>query len=228
MFSLRLPHVFHRPRLAVLLALIAIIASIALRDVTARLSLTGVAHTVVVVLATTIPLLAAGILIPMFTTSVGLARAVGLGRPWLRDLGIGLCAGLLVRAVTEIVAPTTGTAYDPFGRGLVPAIALSLLFAVFVSPLVEELLFRGVLQRALADGMRASGAVVATGISIAITTGVFALAHVTTTEVQIGLLVSTIAVGVVCGLLTAMTGRLAAAIAAHTVHNVIGVALLLW
>lgn len=225
---MRVPGVFERPWLAVVLALIGVGASVVLRDLSAVTSLDGMAQTILITLATSLPLLAAGIVIPVFAASVGFAAAVGLTRLRLQDVGIGVCAGLVVRALTELVSPTTGSAFNPLGGGIAPAVLLSLVVAVAVSPFVEELLFRGVLQRALADGMHASGAAVATAVSIAMTTGVFVLAHVATSQVQTGLLVSTIAVGLVCGSLTAMTGRLAAAITAHVVHNLIGVALLLW
>jgi len=227
-FSVRLPEVFHRPVLAVILALISIGVSVLLRELAIALPLTGIAQTSTVALATTLPLLAAGILIPRVTTSAGFATAVGLTRLRRGDIGIGVCAGLIVRAVTEVLAPTTGTVRNSLGGAIAPAILLSLIVAVAISPFVEELLFRGVLQRALSDRLRSSGIVVATGVSIAITTAVFVLAHVTTGQMQTGLLVSTIAVGVVCGLLTALSGRLTAAITAHTVHNLIGAALLLW
>ena len=45
--------------------------------------------------------------------------------------------------------------------------------------------------------------------------------------VPIGLLVGTLAVGVGCGILTLVTGRLGAAIIAHVTYNAIGVGLLL-
>lgn len=224
---MRLPGVFDRAWLAAVLALTGVGLSVLLRDITATLTVPGVAGAALVALATTIPLLAAAILIPLFTASVGFARAVGLVRPRLADLGIGICAGVVVRAITEMVAPTTDTLRNPLAGGIAPAIVLSLLVAVAVSPFVEEVLFRGVLQRALADGMRASGAAIASGVAIAMATAVFVLAHITTGQVQVGLLISTIAVGVVCGLLAARTGRLTASITAHTVHNVIGVILLI-
>lgn len=225
---MRLPGAFNRPWLAVVLALIGVGASVVLRDLSALAPLDGVVQTILIALATCLPLLAAGILIPVFASSVGFAAAVGLTRLRLQDVGVGVCAGLVVRAFTEIVSPTTGSASNPLGGGIAPAVLLSLVVAVAVSPFVEELLFRGVLQRALSDGMQASGAAVATAVSIAMTTAVFVLAHVVTSQMQTGLLVSTIAMGLVCGSLTAMTGRLGAAITAHTVHNLIGVALLLW
>ncbi len=223
-----LPEVFGRPWLAVVLALIGVGVSMVLRDIAAAFPVTGVERVVMVTLATTVPILAVAVCAPVLTTSTGFRRATGLTRPRLRDLGMGVCAGLVVRAITELVSPTMGTAIDSLGRGIVPAMALSLLVAVAVSPFIEELLFRGVLQRALADGLHASGAAVAAGVSVAMSTAVFVLSHLTTGVMNAGLLVSTISVSVVCGLLVAMTGRLAGAIIAHAVHNAIGVALLLW
>lgn len=224
---MRLPDVFRRPWLAVVIALVGVVVSVVLRDLASALALADLAHAGLVALAGTVPLLAAAIVVSLVATSSRFAGAIGLSSVRLSDLGVGICAGLVMRALVEIVAPTTGSVTNPLGGGVALATVLSLLIAVAVSPVVEEILFRGVLQRALADGMRASGAAVATAVSIALTTSAFALAHVTTAQVQIGLLVSTVIVGLVCGLLTAMTGRLTAAITAHVVHNLIGAILLL-
>jgi hypothetical protein len=46
--------------------------------------------------------------------------------------------------------------------------------------------------------------------------------------VPVGLLVGTVAVGLGCGVLTLLTGRLAGALIAHVAFNAIGVALLIW
>lgn len=208
--------------------LIGVVVSVVLRDLASELPLPGIAYAGLVALAGTLPLLGAAIVVPLVATSSRFAGAVGLSPFRLGDVSIGICAGLATRAFAEIVSPTTGSVANPLDGGIALATLLSLLIAVAVSPFVEEILFRGVLQRALADGMRASGSTVAIAVSIAITTSVFALAHVTTAQVQIGLLLSTVTVGLMCGILTAMTGRLTAAIAAHLVHNLIGAILLLW
>jgi membrane protease YdiL (CAAX protease family) len=151
----------------------------------------------------------------------------------LLDLVFGLLVGLVARALVEVVAPTTGSLTGPLGDGTITAaIVVTLITVVLVSPVVEELFFRGVALRALRD-MLGPGALSAV-IAIALTTVAFVALHLLpsllagVTGVSTALILGTVAVGIGCGTLTWITGRLGAALAAHVVFNGVGAALLLW
>ncbi|MFS2242864.1 CPBP family intramembrane glutamic endopeptidase [Microbacterium sp. OR16] len=215
--------VYERPWLAVGLALAAVVVSSILTGAASATTLDGVAKTGLIALAATGPLLLAAIVVPWVTTSAQLSTAVGLHRFSGLDLLLGLSAGIVLRAVAELNTPTSGGwSIGRAGAGVL----LSLVIAVAVSPFVEELFFRGVLQRALGDALRPSGPAVAASISVVSSSAVFAALH-STTGASVAALSTLLLVGFGCGALVAMTGRLAAAVIAHHVYNLIGVGLLL-
>ena len=98
-----------------------------------------------------------------------------------------------------------------------------------VSPLIEELFFRGLLLRAMLDALSSAGRSVAMVVSLIVSTGAFVLLHALPwgRDIPLGLLVASAGVGLACGILTIVTGRLGAAIVAHVTFNGIGVLLLL-
>lgn len=136
-----------------------------------------------------------------------------------RDIGIGVGAALLSQLV---VIPLLYLPFDvddlgrendrlvdnTHGIGLV---VLYLLLAVG-APLVEELFFRGFLQRAL---VRRLGPVVGIGITAVL----FGLTHFDLTA-----LLGLTAFGVVLGVLAHRRGSLGAPIVAHVVFNAVAVA----
>lgn len=163
----------------------------------------------------------------------GVARGTGIHQwRWL-DPMLGVLTSLVVRAVVELVAPTAGSLSGPFTMdAAAPAIAGTVVLVVgatFVSPVVEELFFRGLVLRALDDGLRGAGRIVAATTAVLVSTAAFVGLHVVAVgdAVPLGLIVSTIGVGLGCGILTVVTGRLGAAIIAHVTFNGIGVLLLL-
>ena len=162
-----------------------------------------------------------------------LAVAVGLrGFSWI-DAVAGLGVGLAARGLVEVVAPTV----SGLGGGLLgdasdvmAATIVALAGAVLVTPVVEELFFRGLLQRALGDALTDAGKWVAGVVAVLFATAIFAGLHALAAGefVPVGLLLGTLAVGLGCGFLTLLTGRLAGALIAHVVFNAIGAALLIW
>ncbi|BDV29791.1 hypothetical protein Microterr_04510 [Microbacterium terricola] len=153
-------------------------------------------------------------------------RAVGL-RAWRgSDLLLGIAVALIARALVELIAPTSGS----LGGGFAPTapVVIAAVAAVVVSPVVEELFFRGLVQRALADGLGRAGRVAASAVAIAVSTGAFVLLHVLAGGAGLGVIAATLAVGIGCGVLTAVTGRLGGAIVAHVLFNAAGIALLIW
>lgn len=178
------------------------------------------------------PLLGA-VLVAVRVTQERFAAATGLrGFSWI-DAVAGVGVGLTARALVELVAPTAGG----LGGGLVAddssvpaATIVALAGAVLVTPLIEELFFRGLLQRALGDALAGAGRWVAGVVAVLVATAIFTGLHVLAygAFVPLGLLLGTVAVGLGCGVLTLLTGRLAGALIAHVVFNAIGAALLIW
>ena len=164
----------------------------------------------------------------------GIRRATGIRRWRWTDAALGVCVGLITRALTELVAPTAGRLLGPFDVELTADVlvgaAVLVAGVVLITPVVEELFFRGVIVRALSDALTGAGRAIAGTVAVAVSTAVFVMLHIAPSGagVPLGVVVGTSAVGVGCGILTLVTGRLGGAIVAHVAFNAIGVALLLW
>lgn len=178
------------------------------------------------------PLLGA-VIVAVRVTQERFTVATGLrGFSWI-DVVAGLGVGLIARALVELVAPSAGGLGGGFAAddsGVMAATFLALAGAVLVTPLVEELFFRGLLQRALGDALAGAGRWVAGAVAVLFSTALFAGLHALAAGpfVPVGLLLGTVAVGLGCGVLTLLTGRLAGALTAHVVFNAVGAALLIW
>lgn len=186
------------------------------------------------IFAANVPLLAAVVAAAAFTSLLGLGRATGILRWTWTDILFGLFFGVFARATVELAAPTLGGFGGPLGGALTGEATVALIVAasaaVIVSPVVEELFFRGLLVRALLDALGEAGRVGAAVVAIATSTAAFVLLHVVAAGslVPLGLLIGSIVIGVGCGVLTVWTGRLGAAVTAHLLYNASGLALLLW
>nr|WP_243847471.1 CPBP family intramembrane glutamic endopeptidase [Microbacterium ulmi] len=160
-------------------------------------------------------------------------RAGGIRRWAPVDIVLGVCVGGVVRAIVELVQPTTGTLEGPLTAGPAPgriAAAVVLVAGVAaVSPVVEEVFFRGVLQQALTDHLGGLGRVAAASTAIVVSTAAFVALHVLPggAVVPVGLVVGSAGVGVGAGILLAVTGRLSGAIVTHVVFNGSGILLLM-
>ncbi|WP_367128509.1 lysostaphin resistance A-like protein [Saccharothrix sp. HUAS TT1] len=150
------------------------------------------------------------------------------GRVWrelavrwnLRDVGIGLALGVGGLALTLPAAAAwaawvgddqaTSAVGDAFaGRELSRVAAVVTFLAVWlIAPLAEELLFRGVLWRAL-EHLRWNRWVV-----FAVTSLVFSLAHLELLRTPLLLVLS-----IPIGLARLLTGNLVASVVAHQVNN---------
>lgn len=158
------------------------------------------------------------------------ASAVGLrGFSWI-DIVAGLGIGLVARGLVESIAPSSGGVLLEDASGANAATIVALTGAVLVTPLMEELFFRGLLQRALSDAFADAGPVIAGTVAVLVATATFTGLHALAAGpfVPVGLLFGAAAVGLGCGVLTLLTGRLAGALIAHVLFNAIGVALLVW
>jgi membrane protease YdiL (CAAX protease family) len=154
-----------------------------------------------------------------------LARDYGLRLQWPLDLGIGLIVG---SACQYVLVPAL---YLPFEQafpslrhrletpakqdvnGVHGALAVTLLFVLLAvgAPVIEELFFRGMLQRALD---RRFGPVPA----VAVSSTVFGLAHFELLQLP-----ALILFGVVLGTLAERTGRLGPGIVTHATFNAVTV-----
>ena len=142
-----------------------------------------------------------------------------------RDIGLGLAAGVLSQLVlipllylpldllgADLDVSEKARETTDLGRG--PGLALLALCIVVGAPLVEELFFRGLLQRAVD---RRYGPAWAVGVS-AVAFGV--------THFQPVQLLGLTAFGVVLAVLTQRAGRLGPALVAHIAFNATSVAAL--
>jgi len=148
-------------------------------------------------------------------------RAV-LGRPRLVDVGSGalvwlsaviaqaVMAAMLLGLGVEIGSNTDGLLDE---RGWSPTLVVTVLAAVIAAPLVEEILFRGVILPALVPRLGRVLAVLAQAI-------VFGAVHVDPSgSAGPGLVVVLSAVGAVFAVATLLTGRLWPAIVGHALFN---------
>lgn len=177
--------------------------------------------------------LVAAVVVAGSAAADGWARATGIRNWRWTDALVGVLVGLVLRSVVELVEPTAGSLFGPFEDEVTPdtvsgAIALALGLLV-VSPVVEELYFRGLVLRAMDDALRGAGKVLGPLVALVVSTAAFAALHILPggANVQVALLVSSIGVGLGCGILTLLTHRLGPAIVTHVTFNAIGVALLL-
>ncbi len=196
-----------------------------------RTGMPGVHPSVGVVLdfaLTSAPLVAAVLVGAAVASRLTWLAATGVVPGRWTDIAIGVGAGLTVRALVELVVPAGGSLSDPAGGGSL-AFWIAAAGAVVVSPLVEELFFRGLLQRALGDALAGAGRLVAGVAAILVSTAAFTALHTVALPqgVPVSLLVGTASVSLACGILTRATGRLGSAIVAHATFNLIGVWLLL-
>lgn len=181
------------------------------------------------------PFVAAVLLAARFA-STGLARAAGVRRWVWTDIVIGIGIALVVRAAAEFAPATVpgrwpGSIVEATTRAdaataataatATLAVAITVIGVVGITPLVEEFFFRGLLQRALAQQLGGLGRVVASIIAIVVPTAVFASLHAVNGPPSPVLLVGAIGIGLGAGIVTAVTGRLGGAIAAHVVNNAI-------
>lgn len=157
-----------------------------------------------------------------------LARDAGLTWRWT-DIGLGAIAGLVVRLVVEGLSPTTAGqgALDGRAAPSIPLLIGLALGAVVVAPFVEELFFRGLLQRSVA-GLVAGGRAARIIVSVLVSTPLFVLLHLATASPGAwgGVTVTSGLGGVLFGVLAATTRRLGASVAAHAVFNALGLLVL--
>lgn len=150
-----------------------------------------------------------------------------LDRAWWADCGFGLALGALLMSlifafewsagwVTAVAALDAGVAAGALAQDL------GVLALLFVSVAVnEELLFRGYLLRTLAEGLRGSRLVprAALGTSLALTSGVFGVAHLGNPDATWVSSLNITGAGVLLAASYVLTGRLGVSIGLHMTWN---------
>ncbi|WP_394550944.1 CPBP family intramembrane glutamic endopeptidase [Agromyces sp. MMS24-JH15] len=171
-----------------------------------------------------IPLAAASLVAVFVHGSGSPARDLGLRFGWidpLWGLGVGMLAAGLAALVGRWLTGAAGAAVlDPgpwawLTLGIVP---------IVIAPVIEETYFRGLLQPAVAERTRHAGAspITAAATGVIVSALCFAALHALAAPTPISALLAAIApfaVGVGCGILTVLTGRIGGAIIAHAVAN---------
>lgn len=176
----------------------------------------------------------AAVWFPLACGIVWVLRGFGSGllvrlRVELGDLVFALGIVILARVVDAAVGLTlTGT------TGLVPAPSLgapdvglllvSAIGIVLVSPVLEEVFFRGLFQRLLAAELTPG----TRWLAVVLTAVVFAFAHLflgafAMTLGGLQVFVTTFVLGAMTGSLVAVTGRIGGAVVAHVLFNAVAV-----
>lgn len=157
-----------------------------------------------------------------------LSRDAGLSIRWI-DLGIGLLVGLITRFLVQGIAPVTPEATLDGQSGMpAPAhLAVLVIGAVLIAPIVEELFFRGILQRSV-SGLVRGGRAARIIVGVLVSTPLFVLLHLATASPASWgtVAVTTGVAGLAFGLLAATTRRLGSSIVAHAVFNALGLVFL--
>lgn len=152
-------------------------------------------------------------------------------RPRRFDAGWGLLLALVDWIAAGVVAQLVGLLGKGYAgsnativtdvRHDVPALVATIAFAVVGAPIVEELFFRGLLQRSLESWAGVPVAIVLQGL-------IFGAVHIVeiTGKGQLGLWLSLSAVGIVHGVAYQRFKRITVSIWAHAIFNLGGVVLI--
>jgi len=150
--------------------------------------------------------------------AAGSLRDLGLRIKWV-DLALGpgfavaslIGVGIIAQVISQLgIHPRRSSLVGPVDRGTLTVVII-VLIAVVGAPIVEELFFRGLLQRSL---LRRTGPVAA----VATSSVVFGVTHF-----QLLQFPALVAFGAVLGTLAYKTGRLGPGIVAHMAFNAVTV-----
>lgn len=165
---------------------------------------------------------------------VGLRRSRPRGLLAVRtiDVAAGLLLGILLRLSDGAIegiggVPAAWPALITTGGGIPGDFWGQAAAGTLVTPLVEELFFRGVvLVSAMLLLRPIAGARAAAVAAIAVSATLFVVAHALAAPQSGADLLSLALLGLVAGVVTAATGRLGPAVVIHLVYNATGFALL--
>lgn len=166
-----------------------------------------------------------GMLVPV-VRAFRLSVPVGLLRLRGTDILFGLALGLLLRLVQGwlAIAVGGGSAFPGYplldGRLAAGWWFTDLVAVVGISPVLEELAFRGVVLVALYTLLRRPlGRATAGLVAVIVSSGLFLLVHGWTGMSAPDAVAAVAVLGLVCGALVVLTGRIWGAVAVHVVFN---------
>lgn len=166
-----------------------------------------------------------GMLVPI-VWAFARSRPAGLLRFRFLDLLWGTGLGLILRMVQGWLAVATGgsgalPSYPSIGGSLPSGFVFADVIApVVIAPVIEELFFRAVVLVSVYTLLRRPvGVVMAGAVSVVASTGLFVLLHSLSGGLGVDEVISLSLLGLVCGLLVMLTGRIWPAILVHVVYN---------
>lgn len=166
-----------------------------------------------------------GMLVPIvwaFTRS----RPAGLLRIRWLDLLWGVGLGLLLRMVQGWLAVAAGgsgalPSYPSIGGSLPSGFVFTdVLAPVVIAPVIEEFFFHGVVLVSVYTLLRRPvGRLMAGVVAVVVSTALFVLMHSLTGALPVDTVISLSLLGLVCGGLVMLTGRIWPAVLVHVVYN---------
>jgi len=166
-----------------------------------------------------------GMLVPI-VWAFARSRPAGLLRFRFLDLLWGTGLGLILRMVQGWLAVAAGgsgalPSYPSIGGSLPSGFVFADVIApVVIAPVIEELFFRAVVLVSVYTLLRRPvGVVMAGAVSVVASTGLFVLLHSLSGGLGVDEVISLSLLGLVCGLLVMLTGRIWPAILVHVVYN---------
>jgi len=154
------------------------------------------------------------------------ARPAGLLRIRFIDLLWGVGLGILLRMTQGWIAVAAGgsgalPSYPSIGGSLPSGFVFTdVLAPVVIAPVIEEFFFRAVVLVSLYSLLRRPvGSVVAGGVAVVASTGLFVMLHTLSGALAVDAVLSLALLGLVCGLLVMLTGRIWPAVLVHVVFN---------
>jgi uncharacterized protein len=182
--------------------------------------------------------LIAGLVLQVVVFGLALLPLLAAGRPYSRlwgptrttgaMVGLGLAVGFgvaIVAYIVNIIVVVLVGVEDPVQQQLLQdalagglPLAMVALLAVVVAPFVEEVIFRGVLFRALADRINLP-------VGLVLSSVIFAGIHIEVVASQPFALLGLFTVGFLLALAYHLTGNLMVAVLGHAVFNAISLGL---
>jgi membrane protease YdiL (CAAX protease family) len=166
-----------------------------------------------------------GMLVPVvwaFTRS----RPAGLLRIRWLDLLWGVGLGLLLRMVQGWLAVAAGgsgalPSYPSIGGSLPSGFLFAdVLAPVVIAPVIEEFFFHGVVLVSVYTLLRRPvGRLMAGVVAVVVSTALFVLMHSVSGALPVDAVISLSLLGLVCGGLVMLTGRIWPAVLVHVVYN---------
>ena len=166
-----------------------------------------------------------GMLVPIVWAFIR-SRPVGLMHFRFLDLLWGIGLGLMLRTVQGWLAVAAGgsgalPSYPSIGGSLPSGFLFSdVLAPVVIAPVIEELFFRAIILVSVYTLLRrAVGKLMAGAVAVVVSTALFVMLHSMTGALAVDEVISLSLLGLVCGLLVVLTGRIWPAILTHVVYN---------